>query len=134
MPTVGHHCRPSSVPRHPGEHRPPPPCLAPSPYATLAPTAKNDTPGPPAKPHRPRYRATAPHWSTRGHGDHAGSARTAPCLAGWSGPCWPWAKYGPLLCAEEILFQINFNSRNSNKLQNCIENTILHGKIQNKFI
>jgi hypothetical protein len=44
-----------------------------------------------------------------------------------------WAECGPLLCAEEILFRIDFNSKNSNKLQKSIENTIKLRKYEINF-
>jgi hypothetical protein len=45
----------------------------------------------------------------------------------------PWVECGPLLCAKEILFRIDFNSRNLNKLQKSIENTIKLKKYEINF-
>jgi hypothetical protein len=44
-----------------------------------------------------------------------------------------WAECDPLLSAEEILFRIDFNYRNSNKLQKSKENTIKLKKYEINF-
>jgi hypothetical protein len=54
----------------------------------------------------------------------------APWLLGWANSARPWAKNRPRIGRRIFIFFISFyNSKNSNKLQKCVENTMTLRKL-----